>query len=523
MKKSWITAAALALAASYGWAQNDHASPRAEVRHAAFHDVSIPLRDMKPLPPKFEAPHEKPRPFRLIQPEGLAAGQSDPVAQTFAGALVAATSGLNFDGVGVGLGNFSPDAAPPDTNGAVGATQYVQWVNESFAVFNKSTGALVYGPAAGNTIWSGFGGGCQSNNDGDPIVQYDKINNRWIMSQFSVSTKPYMQCFAVSATSDATGAWNRYAYAQPNFNDYPKIGVWPDGYYASYNMFGGSFVGARACAYESAKMRAGTSAREVCFQLSTSYGGLLPSDLDTPATPPPAGSPNYFLNFGTNSLRVWKFHVDWTTPANSTFTGPSSLAVAAFSTACGGGACVPQPGTSQKLDSLGDRLMYRLAYSNRSGQESLVVNHSVKVSGNKKTEVDGVRWYEVRISSQTPSLYQQGTFSPDSNSRWMGSVARDKAGNIALGYSVASGSTYPSVRFTGRALGDPLGTMAAETSIYGGTGAQQRSLNRWGDYSSLSLDPVDGCTMWYTTEYLKTNGTFNWSTRIGSFKLSGCI
>ncbi len=233
-------------------------------------------------------------------------------------------------------------------------------------------------------------------------------------------------------------------------------------------------------------------------------------------------SPNFLLNFGTNSLNLWKFHVDWANTANTTLTGPTSIPVAAFATACGGGTCIPQPGTSQKLDSLADRLMYRLAYRNFGDHEALVVNHSVKVSGNKKSEVDGVRWYELRSPSTTPTVFQQGTFSPDSNNRWMGSIAMDKVGNMALGYSVSSGSVFPTVTYTGRAASDPPGTMSAEAVLQNGTGSQTRSLNRWGDYSAMVIDPVDQCTFWYTTEYLKQNGTFNWSTRIGSFKFLNC-
>src|SRR5262249_32037520 len=190
---------------------------------------------------------------------------------------------------------------------------------------NKSTGAIQYGPAAGRTLWSGFGGPCETNNDGDPIVQFDKVNQRWIWTQFSVSTQPYMQCVAVSATSDATGSWFRYAFNQPTFPDYPKLGVWPDGYYITYNMFGSRFQGARACAMDSQAMMAGGSASQVCFQLSTSFSSLLPSDLDGTTTPP-SGSPNFLLNFGTNSLRLWTFHVDFANPANSTFAGPTTLA-----------------------------------------------------------------------------------------------------------------------------------------------------------------------------------------------------
>ena len=513
--------------AAYGAAQDSHANPRAEVHAAVHFDTSPPLRDIVPELPRFGTPHEAPKPLPF-HPNGLPEGAADPVVQNSANVLVAVTNGLNFAGVGQGDYGFSPDAAPPDTNGAVGATQYVQWVNESFAVFDKTTGAIAPGfPKPGNSIWSGFGGSCQADNDGDPIAQYDKANNRWILTQFAVSAQPYMQCVAVSTTSDATGSYNRYAFSYGNgFNDYPKLGVWPDAYYITFNIFnnGSSFAGSKLCAYDAAKMRAGTAATQQCFQLSTSFGGVLPGDWDGPDTPA-AGEPEFFLNFGTNSLNLWKFHVDWTTPANTTLTGPTNIPVAAFSSACGGGTCIPQPGTSQKLDSLADRLMYRLAWSASaagSAPEALVVNHSVKVGGNKRAEIDGVRWYEIRSPNATPSVFQQGTFSPDSNSRWMGSIARDKVGNIALGFSVSSASLDPSIRFTGRVPADPAGTMEAETSIKAGSGAQQRSLNRWGDYSSLSIDPTDHCTMFYTTEYLKTNGTFNWSTQIGSFKFPSC-
>jgi hypothetical protein len=446
--------------------------------------------------------------------------------QTTVAPLVVTTAGLSFPGVGNGDYGFAPNAAPPDTNGAVGATQYVQWVNESFAVFDKATGARISGPVAGNTLWAGFGGGCQTNNDGDPIVQYDKAAGRWIMTQFSVSTTPYLQCVAVSTTSDATGSYNRYSFSYGNtqFPDYPKLGVWPDGYYIAYNIFnnGQTFAGTKACALDRTSMLAGTAASQVCFQLSTSYGGLLPSDLDG-TTAPPAGAPNYFMNFGSNSLNLWKFHVDFSTPANSTFTGPTNIPVASFTTACsGGGTCIPQPSTNQKLDSLGDRLMYRLAYRNIGGHESLVVNHSVLV-GNRHNGINSVRWYEIRNPGGTPTVYQQGTLgTSDSLHRWMGSIAMDKTGDIALGYSASSGSVKPSIRYTGRLPTDALGTMQTENLVKAGGGSQLANLSRWGDYSAMTVDPVDDCTFWYTSEYLKANGTFNWSTWITSFKFPGC-
>ncbi|HVS73983.1 MAG TPA: hypothetical protein VHE23_01060 [Candidatus Acidoferrales bacterium] len=496
------------------------AQGQSEVVSEVKHDISPALRDIPHTPPaqgiQREIPLRRPHPPEAFSP------QPDPALQVSAGPLVTTTAGLNFVGVGVGLANFSDCCAPPDTNGAVGATQFVQWVNLSFAVFDKTTGALAAGfPKAGNTIWSGFGGSCETRNDGDPIAQYDKAAGRWVLAQ-PVFASPFSYCIAVSTTSDATGSYNRYQFSMPNFPDYPKLGVWSDGYYASFNMFSGNtFVGARACAFNRTAMLAGAAATAVCFQNSSSVANLLPSDLDG-ATAPPAGSPNFFVRFASNSLNLFRFHVDFATPANSTFTGPVSIPVAAFSPACNGGACIPQPGTSQKLDSLADRLMYRLAYRNFGTSESLVVNHSVFVSGNKHSQVDGIRWYEIRNPNGTPTVFQQGTFSPDSNSRWMGSIAMDKVGDIAVGYSVSSSSTFPSIRFTGRVPTDALGTLEAENTIQNGGGSQLTGLNRWGDYSSIAIDPVDDCTFWYTTEYLMNNGTFNWSTRIASFKFPGC-
>lgn len=265
-------------------------------------------------------------------------------------------------------------------------------------------------------------------------------------------------------------------------------------------------------------MLAGQPAQQVCFQQSSSVASLLPSDLDG-SNPPPAGSPNFLMNFGSSSLNLFKFHVDFATPGNSTFSGPTSLAVAAFTPACNGGTCIPQPGTRQQLDSLADRLMYRLAYRHfPDGHESLVVNHSVQTS----TAASGIRWYEIRNPNGTPSVYQQGTFSPDSTSRWMGSIGMDSAGNIAVGYSASSSKVYPSIRITGRQSSDPIGQLETEDSMLSGTGSQLKNLNRWGDYSAVTVDPTDDCTFFYTNEYLKQSGTFNWSTQIASFKFPSC-
>jgi hypothetical protein len=490
------------------------------VRHAEHHDVSAPLRDLiKQARPAQFAKHEAEPARRIPLPEGLAPQAEDPVRQQ---TVIPGTPGVgaSFEGLGAGQYGFNMQAAPPDTNGAVGATQYVQWVNLEFAVFDKTTHALVAGPTPGKTLWSGFGGGCETNNDGDPVVLYDQAAQRWVLSQLSVATLPYLQCVAVSKTSDATGAYNRYSFQYNDFDDYPKMGVWTDAYYETFNMFAGgsSFVGADACAYDRTAMLAGTPATQICFQQPISVGGLLPSNLDG-GTPPPAGSPNYLVYYGTNNLNLFKFHVDFATPTNSTFTGPATINVAPFTPLCGGGTCVPQPHTTNPLDSLADRLMYRLAYRNFGTHESLVVNHSVAVNGGG----GGVRWYEIQNPSGTPTLAQQGTFAPDSSYRWMGSIAMDQAGDIALGYSVSDGvSVHPSIAYTGRVPSDPAGTMEAEVNVVTGSGSQTNSLSRWGDYSAMQVDPVDDCTFWYTQEYMRTTGAFNWNTRIVNFKFANC-
>jgi hypothetical protein len=482
------------------------------------HDTSIPLRDLgSSAASQAAATTRRVMPLLLPNATIVSSPQKiDAALQKTTLPSVAATLGLNFEGLGQGQYGFVVNAAPPDTNGVVGATQYVQWVNSSFAVFDKATGALLMGPTAGNAFWAGFGGGCQNNNDGDPVIQYDKIANRWVATQFSISTTPFLQCVAVSTTNDATGTYKRYAFTLPNFNDYPKMGVWPDAYYFSFNMFnasGTAFLGADACAANRSAMLAGNAATMICFQQSSAIDSLLPSDMDG-TIQPTAGEPAFFLDFSTNSLRLFKFHVDFTTPANSTFTGPTTLAVATFTPLCNGGACIVQPNTTTRLDSLGDRLMYRLAWRKfPDGHESLVSTHSIST---------GIRWYEIQNPNGSPTVFQQGTFAPTTATRWMGSIAMDQSGDIALGYSVSSGTVRPSVFFTGRVPSDPAGTMETEAAIVNGTGSQTGGLARWGDYSAMTVDPVDDCTFWYTQEYMKTTGSFNWNTRIASFKFPGC-
>ena len=352
------------------------------VRHDVHHDVSAPLREMilHAPPPSLEKHEAEPDGEFRCRPDSP---NSKKTRCCNSDGVSIHPRGRSFEGLGQGQYGFSITGAPPDTNGTVGATQYVQWVNTSFAIFNKSTGALIAGPTAGNTLWSGFGGGCQTNNDGDPVVLYDKAAQRWIFSQFSVSTTPYLQCIAVSTTSDATGTYNRYSFQYGNFDDYPKMGVWSDGYYETFNMFNGNTLCRRRRLRLQPHRYAGRNRRHPSLLPARLLGRRSAAFRYRRPTAPPAGSPNYMVYFGTNNLNLFKFHVDFNTPSNSTFTGPTVIPVAAFSPLCAGGTCVPQPGTTQQLDSLADRLMYRLAYRNFGTHESLVVNHSV-VAGSRR-------------------------------------------------------------------------------------------------------------------------------------------
>ena len=487
-------------------------------------DVSLPLRQITPIPPK-KGTFTVKREF-FTRPPASGTGAPDTALQSAPGAAAAPVLNSSFEGVGQGFvgpaGTFTVDSAPPDTNGQVGPRNYVQIVNSAFAIFDKA-GHVLYGPAQTNTLFVGFGFGCEGNNDGDATVVYDRQADRWIISQFSVTTFPFRECVAVSTSGDPTGSYFRYEFQYQNFPDYPKMAVWSDAYYETFNLFdpnGIAFQGPEICAYDRAKMLAGAPATQQCFTLSTAFGSILPSNVDS-AQPPPVGSPNYLLDFTTNALDFWKFHVDWSNPANTTLTAAAQIPVAPFAPACSGGACIPQPATTQQLDSLGDRLMFRLGYRNFGDHESLVVSHTVTAGS-----ATGVRWYELRNPNGTPSVFQQGTYAPDATSRWMPSVAMDGSGNIGLGFSASSSALKPGVHYTGHLTTDPAGVMGqGEGVVINGTGVQSspdRALARWGDYSDMTIDPSDDCTFWFTSEYIATDGIFNWHTRIGSFRLAGC-
>lgn len=502
---------------AWGWATPvaaQEASSQPVVIAPLAHDVSPALRDIVAAAPPAAPAAQRIIPLRATRPLPGAAAPlgEDPVLQHESLPLVGTTSGLNFAGIN------ADGVAPPDTNGSVGNTQYVQIVNVEYAVYDKASGTRLLGPTQVHNIWSGFSGDCASGDGGDVNVLFDKAAERWVVGQINVNDNAY--CIAVSTTSDATGSYYRYEFSfGNNLPDYPKLGVWPDAYYFSANLFlaGSFFTGADACAFDRATMLNGGPANTICIPQNSSVASLLPADLDG-GTAPPSGEPNLYLELADSShLGLFKFHVDFSTPSNSTFTGPTTITVASYSQACGGGTCIPQSGTTQQLDSLGDRLMFRNAYRNLNGTEYLVVNHSVTAGSSV-----GVRWYQIQNPNGTPSVAEQGTFAPDSAYRWMGSIAMDQAGDIAVGYSASSSSIHPAIRYAGRVPSDPSGALESENSIIEGAGSQTGNLSRWGDYSAISIDPIDDCTFFYTSEYIPSNGSFNWNTQIASFKFNSC-
>ena len=496
-------------------AQTERSTPAPEVIVAERYDVSRPLRDIPVVWPKDNEEEREgtnpPRRGNRPPAVGLdAAIRPSGAPDAFVNGLK-----LNFDGQG------ATGVAPPDTNGVPGATQYVQWVNLQYNVYDKNTGALVGGPFPGTHFWAGFGGKCEVENGGDPIIQWDKAAGRWVALQlaYNGNFSSNSICMAVSTTADALGAYARYEYNfGVNLPDYPKMGVWPDGYYVTSNTFanGSFFLGAKSCAMDRLKMLAGLPAAAICFQSSSSEASFLPSDLDG-LTPPPVGSPNYHVELGSSTnLRMFKFHVDFTVPANSTFTGPTLITVNSYSDFCFFD-CVPQPGTGQRLAALGERLMHRLPYRNFGTHESVLASHTVSNGG-----IAAVRWYEIRGLSGAPAAFQQGTIAASSVYLWMPSIGQDKLGNIVVGFNASNGvNVKPTLAAAGRLPTDPPGTMRTPQALVVGTGVQTGT-TRWGDYAAMNIDAFDDCTLWFTGEYMKTTGSRSWSTRITSFTFPSC-
>ena len=537
------------------------------VRWAAAHDVSPPLRDLA---------------LGRTAPDA-----DDPATEPDRGPISAADSGFSGDGAVQsallpsaipsplqsfeGLSNqdnfniFGFRVNPPDPNGEVGPNNYVEMVNLAFAVYDKSGNKLL-GPVDTGTLWSGFAVPDCTAPSGDPVVIYDQITDRWILSQFTTSglrdpSKPFWNCVAVSTTGDPTGSYYRYAFETKNFGffpDYPKYGVWTDSYVLTTREFGPTVeYGIGVYALEKNKMVNGEPARAVSFFIDGNApgvlplvgDGLLPADIDGNQKPktdtaiPLVGTQDDNASYGAtfDALNVWDLYVKWRSTPIASLALNTQLPTAPFDSIfpCGvvpgslppsSRDCLPQPGTtngSRFLDILSyrQRPTYRLAYRNFKDHEALVTNQSVEATPG----VAGVRWYEIDRTGGTYSLHQQGTYAPgDGVHRWMGSIAMDKNGDMGLGYSVVNGTNvFPGIRYTGRLAGDPLGQMTlGEGTIINGSGVQRTTNSRWGDYTDMTVDPVDDCTFWYVNEYYTLAGqlssTAGWQTRIASFKLPGC-
>jgi hypothetical protein len=467
---------------------------------------------------------------------------------------------VNFDGISnTDNANFNPNVgrvSPPDTNGGVGPNHFVQFANLLMRVYDK-TGNPLTPPFKMSHLFTALGGVCAANDEGDGIILYDSLADRWLVTQLGSVSLPYHECVGVSMTSDPTGGYFLYDFITPGieFPDYPHFGVWPDGYYMTVNQFlGNTADGTGAYAFDRTKMLAGDpTAGLIYFNFNLTahpevVAGMLPSDFDG-LIAPPAGRPNTFAYFTARTyfgdpadgLRLFDFHADFAVPANSTFTERpessynSPVPVAPFDpTTPAGRPAVRQPPPAQDfdaLDSITDRLMHRLQYRNTGADERLVVTHTVGAPGSIRIQNfrAAPRYYELRrtLPGGTFAVSEQATFAPDTDNRWMGSAAEDNQGNMAVGYSVSSLTTFPSIRYAGRLFSDPPnGLFQGEGSIIAGSGVQLSSGNRWGDYSALTIDPTDDCTFWYTQEYYTAAGqassTVGWQTRIASFRFPGC-
>jgi len=514
------------------------------VGRAAQFGVTPPLRTIRRAP---AAAAETPaQPVRVIPrrdlprpPDRMPAGETvpDPVLHDSHPITHVVPTLFTFEG----LGNLDY-VLPPDMNGDVGMNHYVEMVNLHFGIFDKTTGDPVIEPMRMSELFAaaGFDPPASTTDDGDPIVLYDHLAGRWLISQFIVSVSPPHEVIGISQTDDPTGEWYLYDFVMPNskMNDYPHFGVWPDGYYMTDNQFEGfGWAGAGVFAFDRARMLNGdpdaTYQYFDLYAVDPDFGGMLPSDLDGP--PPPPGTPNYFLmvddSYATpdDTLSIWEFRVDWDTPDNSTFgvdgLPNAVLQVAPFDSSFSGGRDnIPQPDTGQRLDAIADRLMHRVQYRNFGGYESLVACHTVDADG---TDHAGVRYYQLRraLPGGDFAVHEQATFAPDADHRWMGSAAMDANGNLAVGYTVSGPSTYPSVRYAARLATDPPnGLFQGEGVIYAGGGSQTHPAARWGDYSMLTVDPADDVTFWYVGEYLPETSSSGWHTRVGTFRMgSGSV
>ena len=548
-----ITAAICAGAASTGSAAtNTRGMQGPTFTWDVAHDVSPTLRDLARdrIPGDAEDPADEVEGGPIAQGEGYS---PDGALQSVMPPTTIPSTQANFEGLSNqdNFNIFGFRVNPPDPNGEVGPNNYVEMINLVFGVYDKS-GNLLLGPVDTGTLWSGFEVPDCTDPSGDPVVMYDQFTDRWILSQFTTAGPEYWNCVAVSTTSDPTGSYYRYAFSTgPNFPDYPKYGNWKDSYVITTREFGPTIeYGIGVYGLEKNKMVNGEPARSVRFFLDGNApgmlplvgDGLLPADVDgktkprNDATIPIIGTQDDDASYGAtfDALNVWDLNVKWRSTPTASLVLNTQLPTAPFDSAfpCAPGSrdCLPQPGITnpaQYLDILSyrQRPTFRLAYRNFANYETMVTNQSVEASPG----VAGVRWYEIRRVGNTYSINQQGTYAPgDGIHRWMGSIAQDKNGDMGLGYSVVNGTdVFPGIRYTGRLAGDPAGQMTlGEGTIINGSGVQRTTNSRWGDYTDLTVDPVDDCTFWYVNEYYTLAGqissTAGWQTRIASFKLPGC-
>ena len=506
---------------------------------ASQHDISPPLREMVSIATRGIADEEDESASAAgpisaargvdsllgVRPAVLTANPFT-VLQSFDAITTAELAAAGLDG------NFAADSS-----GAVGPNHYVHSANFGFKIFDKSGNVLVpTSPTA--AFWAGFapcGGGWS-----DTVILYDRAADRFFVSRFAQdAAKNWYQCFAISSTPDPTGSYNRYAFlvSATEFNDYPKFGIWPDAYYMTAQrnkIFPGT--GLFVEAFERSQMLLGQPAQAVLFVLDNNgnRAGMLPADWDG-QTPPPPGAPNPMirptsaaLGWAADSLEQWNFHVDWANTAASTLTLARTIPVPVYQPACGKNQnCVPQPSTATGLDPLSSGyLMYRLAYRNFGDHEAMVANHTVDAGDLSPAVHVAVRWYELRNDAPGWSIFQDGTWAPDADHRWIGSMAMDRAGDIALGYNL-SGSVFPSIAFAGRKPGDPAGSFSQEATLKAGGGSLSFNGNNfvgWGDYSQVTLDPVDDCTFWYVASYQRANSlnAQDWTTHVGAFRSADC-
>ncbi len=543
-----VLAAGSALAGTGG--STGIAPLRPTIGTAAAFDKSPPLRSMPMIAPggpqAFGVTAKTDR--SLTGPVANMTHQRDGALQSGASSTAMSSPLFTFEGPSNEDNRriFGGRVNPPDPVGDVGSHNYIAMVNLTFAIYSK-TGTLQYGPAATGSLWQGFSVPDCTRPNGDGIVNYDEVSNRWILSQFTTQGPEYWNCVAVSTTDDPLGSYYRYAFSTgAYFPDYPKYGLMSDGLYITTREFGPT-VEYRIGVYAINRhqlVEGDPNPTVVSFYLVEGVDplyllgdGILPADQDGKRMPPP-GSPEYFAGtmdddyfYGApyDALNWFEADVDFAHPASSSFGLTASLPTAEFDSnfPCAPGArdCLPQPGITdpaQYLDILSyrQRPTYRLQYRNFKTHESLVTNQSVEA----RPGIAGVRWYEVR-NPRDPVIYQQGTYAPnDGVHRWMGSVAQDKNGNLAAGYSVVNGTTiYPGIRYAGRVPSDPPGELSqSEATLQNGSGSQLTLNSRWGDYTSLNVDPRDDCTFYYINEYYAITELAAWQTRIGAFKFPGC-